>query len=76
MEKSVIHVVVDKIDEGMAMVESEDGLRSFYFPHKWLPEGTTEGSWLDISISINDSLTEQKKNENKALLDKIISKNK
>jgi hypothetical protein len=43
-------------------------------PLSELPEGAGEGTWLDISFSINRKLTDDQYRKNRDLLDKIKRK--
>ena len=43
-------------------------------PLSELPEGAGEGTWLDISFSINSKLTDEQYRKTKELLDKIKHK--
>jgi hypothetical protein len=43
-------------------------------PLSELPEGAGEGTWLNISFSINRKLTEDQYRKNRDLLDKIKRK--
>ena len=76
MEEKIIRTVIDRVDQGIATLQIEDSEHEFTLPVKLLPEKASEGTWLDITIKPNLNLTEQKRAENRKLLDKIIKKNR
>ncbi len=68
--------VVDRISGSQATLSFSNGRKEVILPKEWLPKGTSEGTWLEIEISLNSDLTEKMREENQKLLDKIIGKNK
>jgi len=69
-----MNAVIDRISDGTAvlLIGKEEAQASL--PLSELPEGAGEGTWLDISFSINSKLTDDQYRKNRDLLDKIKHK--
>jgi hypothetical protein len=43
--------IVDRIEDGTAVLEEQQGGRTIFLPTEWLPKGIEEGSILVITLS-------------------------
>lgn len=68
--------VVDSIENEMATLLVGKDETTVVMPVKLLPPETREGSWLHIQITADPKHTQHMYQKNKALLEKIIRKNK
>jgi hypothetical protein len=72
----MMNAVVDRISGGIAVLLFGKAEYQVNVPVELLPEGTTEGVWLDVDFRINEKLTSEQYRKNKKLLDRIIEKNR
>jgi hypothetical protein len=71
-----MNAVVDRITGEFAVVLLGTEEHPVAVPVKNLPAGIVEGTWLDVSFSINRKLTDEHYRKNRELLDKIRRKKK
>ncbi|TVR69894.1 MAG: DUF3006 domain-containing protein [Marinilabiliales bacterium] len=69
-----MNAVIDRISGGTAVLLIGKEEAQVSAPLSELPEGAGEGTWLDISFSINRKLTDEQYRKNRDLLDKIKRK--
>ena len=69
-----MNAVIDRISDGTAVLLIGKEETQVSVPLSELPEGAGEGTWLDVSFSINSNLTNEEYRKNRDLLDKIKRK--
>ncbi len=69
-----MNAVIDRISGGTAVLLIGKKEAQVSLPLSELPEGAGEGTWLDISFSVNSKLTDEQYRKNQELLDKIKRK--
>lgn len=78
MEKDTLHLVLDRIEEGIAVLIDEDG-KTYDVPASALPEGSREGSHLDAARGESErpvgfTLVSDAAGENKKRLARLFEK--
>lgn len=68
--------VVDQIVDDLAVVLIEEQGVTLHVPMKKMPEGTQEGSWLQIDFRLDEAQTSSMYQQNKNLLQKLINRGK
>ncbi|MBU4561739.1 DUF3006 domain-containing protein [bacterium] len=67
--------VIDRIEEGIAVIELEDRSQIF-FPAKNLPKGAGEGSVLMIDITYDAQATRRQREKIKRLQEKLLKRSR
>lgn len=68
--------VVDQILDDLAVVLIEDQQVVLHVPMEKMPEGTQEGSWLQIDFTLDEEQTSSMYQKNKTLLQRLINRGK
>lgn len=68
--------VVDRIEEGIAVIHFEKQDTELHVPIEQLPENTREGSWLRLNFSPDENQTNQMYNRIRDLLEKVKGRQK
>ena len=74
----VAHIVIDRFEGDYAVCEADNG-EIINILRKEIPKDAKAGDWLkaDNGVYLVDkAITEEKRNENKAMLTKLINKSK
>ncbi len=66
--------VIDRIENGTAVILLGDDEVLLDVPIHYLPEGIKEGTWLRVDFLIDEHTTSDRIRKNKFLLDKLIKK--
>lgn len=67
----MIQAVVDRFEEGRAVLYLGEDEKKVVFPGEYLPQGTREGDYLSIEISIDEKTTQEARTEAERLLEKL-----
>lgn len=68
--------VVDRIADGVAVMLLGEDEHRVEIPAVLLPEGTREGSWLTVSLELDEEGEKQQRERISKLLEKLRNKNK
>lgn len=70
-DEVTIHAVVDRFEDGDAVLLVEQDERQVIFPAAYLPEGLSEGDYIRMKISYDLKATKAAAEESARLLDEL-----
>ena len=70
----LVHAVIDRFEGNKAVLETDDDMQ-INWPRTMLPTEATEGTWLDIDITVNSDMTQEAQAEADRLLQSVLAQN-